>query len=560
MTTKQEKLKVIPLSGVEQIGANSTIIEYNDQIVVVDAGLGFPSSQIYGVDYFIPNLEYLKKNKQKIEGIVITHGHLDHIGAIPHFLEALDFPEVYASRFALELIKVKLKEKRLLDKAKLIEVFPDSKLNAKDITIEFFRVNHSIPESMGVLVRTPAGNIVHTGDFKFDNSPVNEPVADYGKLAEIGNEGALALLSDSTNSFKPGHSTSEAKIAEMLEEVCEQAEGRIIVATFSSLVTRLYQLIQIAQKLDRKVYISGRSMETAISIAREMGYIKAPSDLFIKSNQLKRYKDERIMVLATGAQGENMAALARMGRGEHKDIKIQKGDTVILSASVIPGNDVEVQVMIDDLSKRGAIVYHKDIMDLHSSGHGFKEDQKLMINLVRPKYFIPIHGYQSFLFEHARTAEGLGIEKSNIILPENGDIIEMDSFNWTKSAKVKSSPLLVSGLGVGDIGASVLSDREQLANYGIVFIVMVVDEKSKELISSPDVISRGFVYVKHNFDLIDSISEKVMSIYSQEIKKNKDLRHLKHKIQTDVRKHLYKEIEREPMILVSFQEVNTNKK
>ncbi len=552
---KKEKVRIIPLGGVEQIGANCTLIEYENQIVIIDVGLGFPSSQILGIDYFIPNLDYLKKNKHKIEGVVITHGHLDHIGGLSHFIEALDFPEVYASRFALELIKVKLKEKKLLDKARLREVSPDSKLQSKAITIEFFRVNHSIPESMGVLVRTPAGNIVHTGDFKFDNSPVNEPVADYGKLAKIGNEGVLALLSDSTNSFKAGHSTSETEVAEILENVCEDAKGRIIVATFSSLVTRLYQLIQIAQKLNRKIYISGRSMETAIKIAKQIGYINASSDLFINPKSVKRYKEDRVMVLATGAQGESMAALARMGRGEHKDIKIQKGDTIILSASVIPGNDLEVQTMIDALSKKGAIVFHKDIMDLHSSGHGFKEDQKLMINLVRPKYFIPIHGYQSFLFEHGRTAQELGIKKQHVILSENGDIIEIDRSSWDKVGRIKATPLLVSGLGVGDIGASVLSDREQLANYGIVFVVMVVDKKTKKLLNRPDIISRGFVYVKHNFDLIDSISDKVQAIYNQEITKASDLKSVKQKIQAEIRRLLYKETEREPMILVSFQEI-----
>lgn len=352
----KQSVQIIPLAGVEQIGANSTIVRYKNQIVIIDAGLGFPDTQVYGIDYCIPNLEYLKAHKKMIEGIVITHGHLDHIGAVAHFLEELDFPEVYASRFALELIKLKLKEKKLLSKAKLIEITSESKLTANEITVEFFKVNHSIPEAMGVVVKTPAGNIVATGDFKFDNTPVNESIADYGKIASYGREGVLALLSDSTNSFKSGHSVSESKVAEILEEVCDASKGRIIVATFSSLVTRISQLTAIAKKLNRKVYISGRSMENVVKISRQFGYINVHDEDFIDEKSLNRYDDDRVMILATGAQGETMASLARMSRGEHRDIKIKKGDTIILSASVIPSNATEVQKMIDELSKGRARV------------------------------------------------------------------------------------------------------------------------------------------------------------------------------------------------------------
>lgn len=552
---RNNNINIIPLSGVEAIGANSTLIEYDNRIVIIDAGLGFPDDDAYGVDYLIPNLDYLKKNKSRIEGIVITHGHLDHIGALAHYLEDLNFPAVYASRFALELIKGRLQEKNILKQAKLQEINRDSELRMGKMKVSFFGVNHSIPEAMGVVIKTKEGNIVHTGDFKFDNSPVNEPVAEYGKLAEIGQEGVLALLSDSTNAFKEGHSISESQIAEILEEVCEDAKGRIIVATFSSLVTRLYQLIEIAQRLNRKIYISGRSMENAIDIARTTGFIKVPDSLFVKSNQVKKVNDDRLMILATGAQGENMAALSRMSRGEHRDIKIKRGDSVILSASVIPGNDLQVQTMIDDLSKKGARVFHKDIMDLHSSGHGFKEDQKLMINLTQPKYFIPVHGYQSFLFEHAQTAQGLGIKPENTILAENGDVIEVNQKGWRKEKKVRNTHLLVSGLGVGDIGTSVLSDREQLANYGIVVIILVVDKKTKELLLSPDVVSRGFVYIRFNKDLINLVKDKTKKIYSSRIKESKDLNNIKNEIVSKVRKSLYKELEREPMIMVSVQEV-----
>lgn len=545
----KSKIKIIPLGGVEEIGINCTAIEYNDEITVIDIGLGFPLSDQYGVDYVIPNIDYLKRNKKKIQGIIITHAHLDHIGGLPYVIKDLGFPEIFASRFSLEVIRQKLEEHKLMDKVKIRVVTKESKLASGSFEISFFGVTHSIPESMGVVIKTPAGTIVHSGDFKFDNSPMNEPVTEYDKIARTGSEGVLALLSDSTNAFKSGHSKSEKVIYDTLKGIVENADGRVIVATFSSLLTRIYQLIKIANDEGRKVAIAGRSMENIITIARKLGYINVKDDLFISPKNLKSIPDEKVMILATGAQGEHFAALARMARGEHKDFSIKQGDTVILSASIIPGNDMTVQGLIDDLSQKGANVLHKaEIMDLHSSGHGYQEDQKLMINLVKPKFFIPIHGYPSFLHKHALTAMSVGMEKKNTIIPRRGFIIELDESGWKMTTQVKSNPILISGSGVGDIGDIILSDREQLANYGVVVIALSLDA-DKHRVKDLQIVSRGFVFVKTHGELIDRAKSLVQGIMENEIKDYKNDREIRERISRTVRKLLYDETEREPMIL-----------
>lgn len=549
----KKDLKVIPLGGVEEIGINCTAIEYNDQILVIDAGLGFPLNDQYGIDYVIPNIDYLKKNKDKLEGIIITHGHLDHIGALPYILKDLDFPEVYATKFAIDLIKKNLQEKDLLTKAKIVNITADSRLSSGEMEINFFRVNHSIPESMGVIVRTPAGNIVHTGDFKFDNSPVNEPPADYDKISKAGSEGVLALLSDSTNSFKRGHSKSESMIADSLGDIIESAEGRVVVATFSSLVTRLAQLVEIAQRCNRKVAIMGRSMENTVKIARKYGFIDAPDDLFVEGRNINRHKDTNIMVMATGAQGEDMAALARMTRGKHRDFDIKKGDTVILSASVIPGNDMLVQTLVDDLSLKGAHVYHNaDDMDLHSSGHGFQQDQMLMLNLVKPKYFIPVHGYQSFLFKHGQTAQKTGVPEKNVIIPKRGEVIHLSEKEWKIKGKVRSYPILVSGSGIGDIGNKVLNDRQQLAHNGVIIIVAHLDVKAKKLRTEPYINTKGFIYEKDSQDTLDSIINITKSTLEKNANMFDNIHGLKEKLTSVIRKEMYNLTERSPMVIPIF--------
>ncbi|MFQ5493166.1 MAG: ribonuclease J [Candidatus Dojkabacteria bacterium] len=544
----KDKVKIIPLGGVEEIGINCTVVEYRDEMAVIDVGLGFPLSDQYGIDYVIPNFEYLKKNKKKIQGIIITHAHLDHIGGLPYILKELDYPEVFASRFSIEVIKQKLIEFKILDKTKIKEINKDSNLGSGSFEISFFGVTHSIPEAMGVVIKTPGGTIVHSGDFKFDNSPIFQPVSDYDKIARVGSEGVLALLSDSTNSAKSGHSKSEAVIYDTLRDMVENADGRIIVATFSSLVTRLQQLIQIAKEDGRKVAILGRSMENMIKISRDLGYINEGKNIFIPASRIKSVKDRELMVLATGAQGEHFAALARMGRGEHRDLNIKKGDTVVLSASIIPGNDMMVQGLIDELSDRGAEVFHHaDIMDLHASGHGYKEDQKLMINLVKPKYFIPVHGYTSFLTKHGNTAVKVGVKPENVIVSKRGDVIELDKDGWKKSKKVQATPILVSGSGVGDIGEIVLSDREQLANYGVVIIVIPVGTDGKH--GPLQVVSRGFVYVKESRELIGRIKSTAKKALEKDLKDLGNTKLIREKVSARVRKLLYDETQREPMIL-----------
>jgi ribonuclease J len=512
-------VKVIPLGGVEEIGINCTILEYNSQILVIDAGLGFSDYDYLGVDYLIPNYDYLQKNKSRILAIVITHGHLDHIGAIEHFVKELGYPEVYAPRFAMELIYKRLEEAGELEKAK-------SKLNIFDaaaritkgpFVIEPFHVNHSIPDSYGLLIDTPAGRIAHTGDFKFDHSPLNEPLADYYKMSKAGNDGIKLLLSDSTNSTREGHSISEKEIMKQLASVVASAEGRVIVATFASLITRLYALVEIAKKYKRKIYITGRSMENSITIARRLGYIDATDDLFIKGEQLNRHSDKNIMVLATGSQGESMSALARISRGEHRFIKIKKGDTVLLSSSVIPGNDALVQSLISDVSSKGAIVIHQEIMNVHTSGHGFKVDQKLMLNLFKPEYFMPVHGMPYLLSKHGETAVMCGVKEENVILTTRGEVIELTNTSWKRAGKIKNMPLLVSAGGVGELGPIMLETREQLAANGVVTLTILL-QKTKDnrfkLYKDPFVYSVGFVFVKDNKELIDQIGEKVKQVVS----------------------------------------------
>lgn len=553
--SKRKKLRVIPISGLEFIGANCTAIEYGDDIVIIDAGMGFTSVDYLGIDYVIPNPKYFVQNAKKIKGLVITHGHLDHIGAIPNLIESMGFPTIFASKFAKELIynKVRMDAKDVYPKVNITNVNPNSKLRFGDIQIEFFSVNHSIPESMGIIIRTPEGIVVHSGDFKFDNSPINEAPADYAKIAKVGSEGVLCLLSDSTNSYREGNCLSESEISKRLDGLIGDIKGRVVVATFGSMVNRLMELLKIAQKYDRKVFVSGRSMQNAIDIAVKVGYIKIPENLLIKGRDVSKYKDDKIMILATGSQGEDLAALARMSRNEHKEIQIKHGDTVILSASIIPGNGSLVQGLIDDLSKLGAYVYHNEIMNLHTTGHGHKEEQKLMINLVQPKYFMPVHGFQSFLAEHARTAVSIGIPEENVILAKDGDVIELSKQEWKKVSKVTAKPVNVSGSMVGDIGNIVLDDRQKLASYGVVVYSMLLNKQTGEFVKSPEILSRGFVYMKTSKELINGASALIEEEYKVVKDKKMQPGDLKEYISKRLRKYFYKETQREPILLAVIE-------
>jgi len=557
------KLQVIPIGGVEEIAINCTAIRYENQLFIIDTGLGFSDVDHFGIDYLIPNYEYLQQHKSEVAGIFITHGHLDHIGAIEYFARELGFPKIFAPAFAMELIRLRLEEAGILDQCKLIQITDKEKLTFGPVSLDYFRVNHSIPDSYGIIVRTPEGNIVHTGDFKFDNSPLNEPKADYYKLTKLSREeGVLLMLSDSTNSFREGHSISELNIMGTLDEVVAGAQGRVIVATFASLVTRLYALVEIAKKYKRKIYITGRSMMNSIEISRRLGYITADDDMFVFPGQANKLNDSRLMVLATGSQGEGMSALARMSRGEHRDISIKKGDTVILSSSVIPGNDGLVQKLIDEISRLGAKVFHQEIMNLHTSGHGFIEDQKLMINLVNPQFFMPVHGFQYFLNRHAQTAVEVGVKKENVIIAERGDIIEINKSGWKKNGRVKNLPIPISGSGVGDVGPLILQDREKLAANGLVVfnILIAEDGNKKKLLHEPGIYSRGFVFVRDNPEIMRELYTEVKKILHNNLQaqmaKEGWIAKVRGEIEqglADVIKHL---TEREPLLISNIDIVS----
>lgn len=548
----QGDLKIIPLGGVEEIGINCTVYEYNNEIILVDLGLGFSEFDYYGIDAVVPDIKYLTPKKKKIKGIFVTHGHLDHIGAFPYLIEDLGFPHVYGSKFTIKMIEQRLNEDpSLLPKMqnKLHTVEEKDVLRLGSFKLEFFHVNHSIPQCLGVCIQTPTARVVHTGDFKFDNSPINEPVANFGKIVEFGNRGVDVLLADSTNSLKKGYPVSESDVAKNLEDAIERADGRVIIGTFSGLVGRLYQLIEIARKQGKKVAVAGFSMEKTLTLAQEIGYIKIPQGLLIPMKEVNRYDPSKILILTTGAQGEPAAALSKMSAEDYKGYQIQKGDTVIISAKTIPGNDRAVQLMVDNITRRGAVVVQLDEMDLFTSGHGYQEDQKIMLNLVKPKFFMPVHGYQYFLRAHAETAVKVGIPRQNVIISQRGCVIEGNRFKGFKiTKKFPCEPLIVSGSGVGDVGTVVLKEREQMANYGMIIISLMAD-KERKLTRSPFVLTRGFVYVKSNQELLQFIADSTEKIYTNAVKEGADNNTVKDKISHEIGKLVFKETEREPIIM-----------
>ncbi len=551
---KRNNLKIIPLGGVEEIGFNTTIFEYDNQIFLIDFGLGFPNGDLYGIDFLIPNLDYLKKNKEKIKAIVITHGHLDHIGGLPYAVKALGNIPIFATEFTLEIIKNHFAG-RSFKYDNLHSIKEDSILKFGNVSFEFFHINHSIPQSVGVIFKSPQGNVIHTGDFKFDNSPLLEAPSDYGRIAKFGNEGVLALLSDSTNSFKAGHSKSEQQIRDSLFRIIESAKGRVIISSFASLVGRIIQLIDIASVLNRKVAVAGRSMVNNMEVAKKFGYIKGSQKDFYPLKQIETLPDNKVMVLATGSQGEEMAALSRIIKGKHPDLSIRKGDTIILSSSIIPGNEIYVQNLLDELSQQGAIVFQQsEGLDTHTSGHAYEEDQKLMINLTKPRFFIPVHGYQSFLYKHALTAKQLGYSENKIIIPRRGEQIVFENGEHFKGKAIKSMPTLISGSGVGDIGAMVLAERTQLGNNGVIIFTAVLDHKSKKIVGQPQLLSRGLTYVKDNpelFEQLNLIAAQTLNgaLESESEMNDKDIMNL---IKQKLSQIVLKELNRDPMILVSL--------
>jgi ribonuclease J len=557
--SKKDRLRIIPLGGLEEIGRNMTIFEYNDDIVIVDCGMMFPDEKMMGVDYIVPDINYLKDKKKNIRGMIITHGHMDHIGAIPQILPEIGNPPIYTTELTRGMILKRHEEYKDLPPLNIKQVRKIDRFKLGIFDIEFFHVNHSIPDAVGLVLRTPVGNIMHTGDFKFDHSPVGDVPADIAKIARLGSEGILALMSDSTDAEKPGYSISEAKIKKTIEKIFEDAKGRVITATFSSLISRIQEIAEVAEKSGRKLAVDGYSMRNNFEIARKLGYINAHKSTFIDIKEVDRYPDSKVAILCTGAQGEGNAVLMRIVNNEHKYVNVHHGDTVVFSSSVIPGNERSVQGMKDTLYKKGAHVIHYKMMDIHSGGHARQEDLKMMINLVRPKYLIPVHGTFFMLKLHGELGEELGMKKENTLIGENGCVFEFNKKQEGRitGEKISTSNVMVDGIGLGDVGHVVLRDRLHLSEDGMFTIVSIVDRVRKKVVGEPQVSSRGFIYVKENFDLVNETKARV----KRDINKildggaNPDWNYVKKNIQEDVGKFLFQKTQRRPMILPIIIEV-----
>ena len=502
---KKSRLKIIPLGGLHEVGKNITVFQYDNEMIVVDCGLSFPEDDMLGVDLVIPDITYIIKNQEKLKGMVITHGHEDHIGSVPYFLKQVNTP-IYGTRLTLGLIKNKLEEHRLVDSTKLNEVNPGETIKlGKHFKVEFIQSSHSIPDSVMLAIHTPVGTVLHTGDFKVDYTPMDGKIMDFGRLAELGNKGVLALMSDSTNAERKGFTMSESTVGEVFEKLFTNCTKRIVVATFASNVHRVQQIVNCAVKYGRKIAVCGRSMINMITTARELGYIECPDNLFIDIDMINNYTDDQLLIITTGSQGETMSALTRMASGTHRKVKITPNDLVIISANPIPGNEKNVSKVIDSLMQIGAEVVYSALEDVHVSGHACQEEQKLILALTKPKYFIPVHGEYRHLIAHSETAKLMGVPKENIFKLENGKILEMDKNSAEFTGMVQSGIILVDGLGIGDVGNVVLRDRQHLSQDGLIIIVMTMDSSSGEIVSGPDVISRGFVYVRESENLMDDV-------------------------------------------------------
>jgi len=551
-------LQLCTLSGTTEIGRNSNFVQYGDEIVMVDAGYSFPGHEMYGIDYLIPNVKYLKQNKQKVKAILITHGHLDHTGALKWILPELDYPPIYAGGFAKALIEAKMKEYKMEKKVKIYEVDRKSQINiGRNFKATFIGINHSIPDAFSIFLQTPKGNIFFSGDFKIDKEPANEPQSDYEKLRSLRGKIDLALM-ESTNASTPGKAPSETEISKNLEDIITKHNGRVVVSAFSSLITRLYSLVEIAKKTNRKIVISGRSLEQAISIAREKRYINVDEKLLISEREMSKYPDREILILCTGSQGERFAALNRISLNEHKFIRLRKEDLIILSSSEIPENITTIEKMTDRLLEFGVELI-KDGVDtkIHSTGHGNQEDIKMMLEMVQPRHIMPVHGSLTFRYFHKKNLVKWGFDKNKIFLTEDGQIWNYDNNYWNKGKKVESKPILIDGLGVGDIGDVVLKDRKQLSEYGMFSVVLNLSSKNKKIIGRPRFISRGFVYLKSSYALLKETENTIFDIHrdwekysSQKGKYEEKI--LIQKIEKQLSKLIFKKTEREPIILVAI--------
>ena len=552
---KKENLKIIPLGGIQEIGKNITVFEYENDIVIVDCGVSFPEDDMLGIDLVIPDFTYLVKNKEKIRGLVVTHGHEDHIGSIPYLIRQLNIP-IYATKLTAGLIENKLEEHHLKESTKIKVVKQGQTIVLGKMRVEFIRSSHSIPDAVALAIHTPVGTIVHTGDFKIDYTPIDDEIIDLGRLAELGNKGVLALLSDSTNAERKGYTMSESTVGEVFDKLFFNCNKRIVVATFASNVHRVQQIVNAAVANKRKIAVCGRSMINMIETAIKLKYIKAPKNLFIDIDMVKNYTDEQLVIITTGSQGEAMSALTRMANGEHKKVNITANDLVIISATPIPGNEKYVAKVIDDLMKIGAEVVYSALADVHVSGHACQEEQKLMLSLVRPKFFIPVHGEYRQLIAHSETAKSLGFDDKNIFLLTNGRILELNQDEAKLTGTVPFGKVMVDGLGVGDVGNIVLRDRQHLSQDGLIIVVLTMDSATGEVIAGPDIISRGFVYVRESENLMEDV-KAVIAVQVQKCVDEHitDWASIKSNIKDNLREYIYRTTKRNPMILPIIMEV-----
>ncbi|MCM3782901.1 ribonuclease J [Neobacillus mesonae] len=552
-----DKLMIFALGGVGEIGKNMYVVQYGNDIVVVDAGLKFPEEDMLGIDIVIPDISYLTENRDKVKGIVLTHGHEDHIGGLPYVLKHLNVP-VYGTKLTLGLVENKLKEANLLGETKRILIHADSEIQlGNNLKVNFFRTNHSIPDSVGVCIETPEGVVVHTGDFKFDHTPVNDQYADLQRMAEIGSKGVLALLSDSTNAEKPGFTPSEKNVGVVMEDIFRKANQRVVVATFASNVHRIQQVINAAETTGRKVAVIGRSMVNVVSIASELGYLEIPDGMIIEPEEVGKMAADRVVILCTGSQGEPMSALTRMARSTHRKVDILPGDTVIIAATPVPGNEKYVGRTIDELFRLGAEVHYSGANSgVHVSGHGSQEELKLMLNLMKPKFFIPIHGEFRMQRRHALLAEAVGVDSDNIFITDIGEVVEIQGGAARKAGKVSSGNVLIDGLGVGDVGNIVLRDRKLLSQDGILVVVVTLSKQDGKIVSGPDIISRGFVYVRESEGLLDEANRIVTSTLQKLMSENvNEWASLKTNVKDALGRFLYEQTRRRPMILPIIMEV-----